>query len=138
MIIVKKCKSIFNGNDLSLIKHNGVAYTDDEVYIIDDESDLAKKVWDFCPDFDYVVTNGKLVDIVAMEHVATTEELRGKYEALVVSKIRSRYTQDDEYKVLREYLADNNTLEFTAYNNYVKTCKAEAHLEIYGKGAVKA
>lgn len=63
----------------------------------------------------------------------TEEELRLMYETLVVSKIREQYSQDDENKVLREYLADNNNTDFEAYNAYVVECKAAAYLEVYGE-----
>lgn len=63
----------------------------------------------------------------------TEEELYAQYQALVVSKIREQYTADDENKVLREYLADNNTTDFATYNAYVVECKAAAYAEIYGE-----
>ena len=59
-----------------------------------------------------------------------------RYELRVVELIRQRYTDTDEFKILREYLADKNeTTEktFTEYNAYVIECKATAKKEILGE-----
>ena len=62
--------------------------------------------------------------------------LNKKYELRAVELIRQRYTDTEEFKILREYLADKNeTTEkaFTDYNNYVIECKATAKKEILGE-----
>ena len=59
-----------------------------------------------------------------------------RYELRVVELIRQRYTDSEEFKILREYLADKNeTTEkaFTDYNNYVIECKVTAKKEILGE-----
>lgn len=64
------------------------------------------------------------------------KNLTKKYEARVVELIRQKYTDSEEFKILREYLADKNeTTEkaFTDYNNYVIECKATAKKEILGE-----
>ena len=57
------------------------------------------------------------------------------YENLVVQCIREQYSQDDENKVIREYLSDMSSgifkTAFDSYNAYVLTCKTRAHEEIY-------
>ncbi|MGE4485341.1 MAG: hypothetical protein AB7C97_09570 [Oscillospiraceae bacterium] len=68
-------------------------------------------------------------------YLETPEE---KYDARVVELIRAQYSADDEYKVLREYLAYGSTnpdaaTAFNTYNTFVETCKAQAHIEIYGE-----
>lgn len=50
------------------------------------------------------------------------------YEHLVVSKIRERYTIDQELAVLRQ--RDTKPEEFAEYNTYVEQCKANAKREI--------
>lgn len=52
------------------------------------------------------------------------------YEQLVVSKIRERYTIDQELAILRQ--RDTKPQEFSIYNAYVEQCKAEAKEVING------
>lgn len=64
------------------------------------------------------------------------KNLNKKYEQRVVELIRQRYTDSDEFKILREYLADKNEVTekaFTEYNSYVVECKALAKKEILGE-----
>lgn len=51
------------------------------------------------------------------------KELDESYEMLIVSKIRERYTIDQELALLRQ--RDTKPEEFTEYNTYVELCKAE-------------
>lgn len=51
------------------------------------------------------------------------------YEAVVVRKIRARYTANAENAILRKALAGNRT-EFEAFNVYVEQCKTEAKTEL--------
>lgn len=50
------------------------------------------------------------------------------YEGLVVSKIRQRYSLDQELALLRQ--RDSKYTEFNDYNEYVEKCKAEAKKEV--------
>lgn len=50
------------------------------------------------------------------------------YEQLVVSKIRERYTIDQELAILRQ--RDAKPQEFAEYNAYVENCKAQAKEEV--------
>ena len=50
------------------------------------------------------------------------------YEHLVVSKIREKYTIDQELAILRQ--RDTKPEEFAEYNTYVEQCKANAKREI--------
>ena len=52
------------------------------------------------------------------------------YEQLVVSKIRERYTIDQELAILRQ--RDTKPEEFSAYNTYVEQCKTEAKEVVNG------
>ena len=53
------------------------------------------------------------------------------YEQLVISKIRQRYSIDQELAILRQ--RDAKPEEFAEYNSYVEQCKAEAKEEVNGK-----
>lgn len=69
----------------------------------------------------------------------SADMLKKQYEEMSVIKIRMQYTETDEYKILREYLAkkDGSEAQFNKYNDYVERCKEEAHNEIYGVKPVR-
>lgn len=50
------------------------------------------------------------------------------YEQLVISKIRQKYTMDQELAILRQ--RDSKPIEFEEYNQYAEKCKLEAREEI--------
>ena len=65
--------------------------------------------------------NGLLVDM--------TETIKQqKYEKLIVSKIREKYSLDQELAILRQ--RDTKPQEFAEYNAYVEQCKLEAKTEV--------
>lgn len=135
MLINKDKKYYYaNVNDYETVKFNGAFYTAETAFIIDDDSDIAQKIQEYVPNFDFIIEDGELVDVVKTEHIATVEELRNKYEELVVEKIRLRYTATDETKILREALAAQVLTEFEVYNSYVEECKVVAHSDVYGEG----
>lgn len=47
-----------------------------------------------------------------------------RYKQRVIELVRRRYSQDDEFSVLRQ--RDTKPEEFAEYNAYVEACKAEA------------
>ena len=55
------------------------------------------------------------------------QEWERVYEALIESKIRARYSVNQELATLRQ--RDTKPAEFAAYNTYVEKCKAEAKEE---------
>jgi hypothetical protein len=59
--------------------------------------------------------------------------LKDKYKALTVKYIREKYSQNQEFAILREYMVDQeaNKAAFEEYSNYVEACKVRAHQEIY-------
>lgn len=134
MIITKDKSLIAPGvTDLGGLALNGEPLTENAVYILEDNTELAQKARTCFPDLEFVTdTKGALTDIIAVEHIASAEELRDKYEALTVEKIRERYSPTDENKVIREALATGDYSEFDIYNEYVEQCKAGAGLEVYG------
>lgn len=48
-------------------------WTDKALYVVDDNSDIAKKIIQLYPNYDFVVENGVLVDVVAVECEETEE-----------------------------------------------------------------
>lgn len=56
------------------------------------------------------------------------EVVKQQYEALIVSEIRKKYSQNDENAILRKRLAGLDTEEFETYNAYVEECKTKAKL----------
>lgn len=53
-----------------------------------------------------------------------------KYEDLIVSKIRQKYSVNQELAILRQ--RDTKPVEFAEYNEYVEQCKSEAKSEFNG------
>ena len=49
------------------------------------------------------------------------KEKKEKYESLIVSEIRKKYTIDQELAILRQ--RDTKPEEFAEYNTYVENCK---------------
>ena len=50
------------------------------------------------------------------------------YEAMIIRKIRAKYTVNQELAVLRQ--RDSKPSEFAEYNAYVEQCKAEVKAEL--------
>lgn len=66
--------------------------------------------------------NGDYYELVS---VIPTER-HHTYEEWVVHFIRERYTQDDEYAILRKKLAGLDPEEFDEYNAFCEDCKVRA------------
>lgn len=49
---------------------------------------------------------------------------QNQYENMIVSKIRQKYSVNQELAILRQ--RDTKPVEFAEYNDYVEQCKAEA------------
>lgn len=56
------------------------------------------------------------------------KEKMANYEVLIISKIRERYTIDQELAILRQ--RDTKPQEFAEYNTYVEKCKLESKQEV--------
>lgn len=115
-------------------------FTGEADYIVEDGTELSNKIIRLYPNYDFVLKNGELVDVVEIPPVIvelTEEEKKAKYEELTMKYIHEKYTYDDENKIMREYISDQENLEFKqafdSYNNYVITCKAKAKKEVYGE-----
>lgn len=113
-------------------------YDENAAYCIPDGSELAAKYRTLYPRAQLVTDDsGNVVDVAELPK--TEEEIsaekRAEYEAASVAYIRERYSQNDENKIIREYLANpSDKAEFDAYNSYVMECKERAKSEIYGEG----
>jgi hypothetical protein len=68
----------------------------------------------------------------------TEEQLKEQYKELTVRYIRKKYSSNQEFAILREYMSDStNKNAFEEYNLYVESCKAKAYADIYNKSTVK-
>lgn len=76
-------------------------------------------------------SQGKELKVIDGKVVAVEPEPQPiDYEQLVVSKIREKYTIDQELAILRQ--RDVKPTEFEEYNTYVEQCKTEAKEVING------
>ena len=48
------------------------------------------------------------------------------YEDLVNKMVREKYTESEEFAILRKSINNPNNQEFVEYNNYVENCKLQA------------
>lgn len=77
-------------------------------------------------------SQGKELKVVDGKVIAFEREPQPiDYEQLVVSKIRERYTIDQELAILRQ--RDIKPTEFAEYNSYVEQCKVDAKEEVNGR-----
>ena len=83
-------------------------------------------------EFDYLMieqSKGKDLKVIDGKVVAVEPEpYKMSYEEMVVSKIRKKYTLDQELAILRQ--RDSKPEEFSEYNEYVEQCKLEAKQEV--------
>lgn len=68
--------------------------------------------------------------VLTEEQIAEMQEQAKvqQYEDLIVSKIRQKYSVNQELAILRQ--RDSKPLEFLEYNEYVEQCKAEVKSEM--------
>ena len=55
-----------------------------------------------------------------------------KYRQLVVDNIRVNYTQNDEFAMIADGIADATSASYVQYRADVTQAKADAHKEVYG------
>lgn len=68
------------------------------------------------------------------EFVAYPEyQLKEQYKKLTVQYIREKYSTNQEFAILREYMTYGEAYKeaFNEYNSYVESCKERAYAEIY-------
>ncbi len=70
-----------------------------------------------------VLENGKYRDMTKEELAFFENVEQPPYQERVVSRIREKYSVDDELAILRQ--RDTKPEEFAEYNNYVETIKEE-------------
>ena len=79
----------------------------------------------------------RLKNLTHTEIILTEEQIQvelelakqQRYEDVIVSKIRQRYSVNQELAILRQ--RDTKPIEYSEYYNYVEQCKAEAKFEIF-------
>ena len=71
-------------------------------------------------------------EITEQEYLELTKpkeiNIKPSYEDLVISKIRNKYSLDEELAILRQ--RDSKPEEFADYNDYCEACKESARKEI--------
>ena len=50
----------------------------------------------------------------------------GTYEELVNKLVKEKYSDSEEFAILRKSISNPNNTEYVAYNTYVEQCKVEA------------
>ena len=73
--------------------------------------------------------------VQSWEFVSYTEEqLKEKYKKQTIRHIREKYSVNQEFAILREYMTYGEEYKeaFDEYSVYVESCKAKAHAEVYG------
>lgn len=65
----------------------------------------------------------------------TEEQLKERYRKRTVQYIREKYSTNQEFAILREYMTYGEDCKeaFDEYNNYVEECKTKARAEIYAQ-----
>ena len=63
----------------------------------------------------------------------TEDQLKEQYKKLTVQYIREKYSTNQEFAILREYMTYGETCKeaFDEYSNYVESCKERARAEVY-------
>ena len=69
-------------------------------------------------------------DDIAEVPAQTQEQLDQQYKDIVVSLIREKYSEDDEFAILRKNIAAIDVEGFVAYNNFVEDCKTQVKLQL--------
>ena len=64
------------------------------------------------------ITDGKQEETLFAEEILEDKVINKK----IITKIRGRYSIDQECEMLRLGILDINNVEFQSYNSFVKTC----------------
>lgn len=70
----------------------------------------------------------KHIELARKNKEVSAEAWNRVYENLVVKKIRTRYSVNQELAILRQ--RDTKPKEFSEYNTFVEACKYEARMEM--------
>ena len=99
----------------------------EEEIILTEEELYQKKIRD---EFDRLKNLPKTETVLTKEQIQAELELskQNQYEGLIVSKIRQKYSVNQELAILRQ--RDTKPEEFAEYNAYVEQCKAQAKSEV--------
>ena len=98
-------------------------WTNEDCYIVDDNSELASKIISNYPNIEYVIEDNEIEDVNITEPkpvILTHEEIN----ALVVDKIREKYDVNEEFKMINLGISDPENTKYIAYRDYVNECIA--------------
>lgn len=98
-------------------------------FVVDETSkegiQLANKIMQHSPFFDFVVDEeGKLIDIIVLEK-PFVPPTKNEINHQIITKIRERYSVNDEFKMQRLGIKDLDNAEYQEYIEYVKKCIGE-------------
>ena len=119
-MIIKKDKSV----EMNSMFPNGDWYEEGN-YVIDETKEenleLIQKVNKHAPYMELIIENEVVVDVLPLERpiFQQTEE---EINQMVIDKIRQQYSIDEEFKMQRLGLLDNNDANYQIYLQYVNTC----------------
>ena len=88
-------------------------------------------VWNFKSELKYINQHARILQMIPTNIVITETKTTFtlyssiSYENLTSELIRQRYSQDEEFAILRKAIS-GNTSDYETYNAYVDNCKAEA------------
>ena len=118
MIVNKNTK----GFEVRSDKPNENWTNDNNVFIVPDGTELANKIINYYPNYNFIITNDELTDIEPIEIKQTYEEYSAQIDDFILNKIRKKYSESEEFKMLRLGTLDNTNIKFTEYNSYVEEC----------------
>lgn len=117
MVINKKTLSILTRSDKPCEN-----WTDKECYVVDDNSELGKKIFKCSPNISFVIQNDAIVDVVVLESTKPTPTTHEEINSMVVEKIREKYDINEEFKMINLGIADPTNEDYITYREYVQSC----------------
>lgn len=114
----------FTDNDLAMYGYTKIVLTDEQFANISVD------------DFDLVGDENPVIVFNSSKHESRLELIKQNkdkvvYKQLIVSKIRSIYSIDDEIAIIRQ--KEQKPEEYQEYYNFVEQCKIEAKNELNNK-----
>ena len=117
MVINKKTLSILTRPDKPCEN-----WTDKECYVVDDNSELGKKIFKYSPNISFVIQNDAIVDVVILESPKPAPPTHEEINAKIVVKIREKYDINEEFKMINLGIADPTNEDYITYREYVQSC----------------
>lgn len=117
MIVNKETKTFITRAD----KPN-INWTKDNNYIVlDDNSEIARRIIENYPNVNILIEGDEIVDVelVTPSPINYTHD---EINQLIVSKIREKYSVNDEFKMVNLGLSNPDSEDYKTYRAYVEEC----------------